>query len=254
MQKKKPTSLIQVQPNKKATNKFYKTEYVRALFNQMASTYSLVNYGTSFGFSLRWRKQFIHHLNGTTDAIKVADLMTGMGETWPFIKSQWQNGEIYAVDISENMLARAGKKNKKYFQNKVILINEDILNNSFPDAHFDVIICAFGLKTLSLFQLEILAKETQRLLKKGGQYSFIEVSLPQYTALRKPYLFYLKRVIPLVGKLLCGNATTYKMLGYYTEKYQNSTAAFKQFEAIGLTPIQHQFSYGCATGFYGIKQ
>ncbi|WP_206598632.1 hypothetical protein [Rufibacter ruber] len=46
----------------------------------MASSYEGMNYLTSFGFSYVWRRQFLQPLPSLQGAVKVADLMTGMGE------------------------------------------------------------------------------------------------------------------------------------------------------------------------------
>ena len=66
----------------------------------------------------------------------------------------------------------------------------------FPDHSADFIVCSFGLKTFNETQLGTLADEVVRLLKPGGVFSFIEISVPQ-NALRPAYMFYLKKLIPL---------------------------------------------------------
>jgi len=63
-------------------NNQYDPEYIKGLFNKMSGSYERVNYITSFGFSLRRRKQFLKPLKASQDNISVLNLMTGMGETW----------------------------------------------------------------------------------------------------------------------------------------------------------------------------
>lgn len=48
----------------------YNLEYVKGLFNRMSSSYERVNYITSFGFSIRWRKQFLQTLTQTSNKVE----------------------------------------------------------------------------------------------------------------------------------------------------------------------------------------
>lgn len=57
----------------------------------MSSSYEKVNYITSFGFSIRWKKQFLKVIPKNLNNISVLDLMTGMGEIWHPVKNQFPN-------------------------------------------------------------------------------------------------------------------------------------------------------------------
>lgn len=54
--------------------------------------------------------------------------------------------------------------------------------------------------------------ETKRILKPGGQFSFIEVSKPNNKLLKLFYGFYLGKLIPILSRLFLGNPEEYKML------------------------------------------
>lgn len=57
----------------------YETVFVQELFDKMSKTYSGMNTITSFGFSNRWRGQFLKEID-LSNASVVVDLMCGMGE------------------------------------------------------------------------------------------------------------------------------------------------------------------------------
>jgi demethylmenaquinone methyltransferase/2-methoxy-6-polyprenyl-1,4-benzoquinol methylase len=73
-----------VSSSDKMENNIYSPEYVGQLFERMSATYDRVNRITSFGFSVRWRRQCVRLLD-LKPGMTVADFMTGMGEAWPHI-------------------------------------------------------------------------------------------------------------------------------------------------------------------------
>jgi demethylmenaquinone methyltransferase/2-methoxy-6-polyprenyl-1,4-benzoquinol methylase len=195
--------------------------------------------------------EFLMKMEAGKDTV-LMDLMCGMGETWGQSRSRFNPGRFYALDFSLGMLAKAKRRLAKW--DDIEVIQEDILQNSLPDAHFDVISCAFGLKTFNSEQLKILAAEIRRILKPGGQFSFIEVSVPPNRLLRSLYLLYLKRFIPILGWLFLGNPAEYKMLGVYTEAFGNSREAYAIFRDAGLEVEYAEYFYGCATGIFGKRK
>lgn len=234
-------------------NDIYNPDYVKGLFNRMSSSYERMNYITSFGFSIRWRKQYLSSFNSTKDKVETIDLLTGMGETWRATKQILPNSNITALDFSDGMLTYAKTKNKLKFNSEITILKQDVLQNQLPDNHYDYVTCAFGLKTFDSEQLKTLAIETKRILKPGGQFSFIEVSKPQNIIFQKFYGFYLGQVIPILGKLLLGNPIEYKMLWQYTLKFGNAKYATEIFRETGLKVNYNSYFLGCATGFSGQK-
>jgi len=231
----------------------YKTEYVRDLFDKMSGSYERMNYITSFGFSIRWRNQAVKLLPKSQENIQVIDLLTGMGETWDSLRNRFPSATITALDFSTEMLKHAHQKNAKRFQNQIVIKQEDILNSHLPSNHYDVVTCAYGLKTFSGEQLELLAQETKRILKEGGSFSFVEVSKPSNKFLNALYGFYLNSIIPILGRLFLGNPVEYRMLWEYISQFKNTQKAVEIFEKAGLKTQYTSFFYGCATGMMGYK-
>jgi ubiquinone/menaquinone biosynthesis methyltransferase len=236
------------------TENIYKPEYVKELFNKMSSSYERMNFITSFGFSIRWRRQFLNSFESTKEKIEIIDLLTGMGETWNSVKHKFPNSSLSSLDFSKEMLKRAKLKSEKHYNSEIELIENDVLQNNLSSDKYDIVICAFGLKTFNIEQLETLAKQTKRILKPGGKFSFIEVSKPNNKILKFLYKLYIGKIIPNIGKLLPGNPREYKMLWKYTEKFENAKRASEVFNKNGLKSEFNSYFYGCATGFSGIKE
>jgi ubiquinone/menaquinone biosynthesis methyltransferase len=230
----------------------YQPAYVKSLFNGMSASYERMNFITSFGFSIRWRRQCLKRVK-SKNSKSILDLLTGLGEMWTLLKTACPEGRLTALDFSEEMVNRASFKNNKKFGNSIDLRLEDILENSLPSDHFDLVVCAFGLKTFSEEQLERLSFEVHRILKHGGQFSFIEVSVPTNRILRVLYGFYLGKVIPVLGRLFLGNPEEYRMLWKYTKLFGNAKTASDVFAMSGLDAVYSTYFFGCASGFYGQK-
>lgn len=219
----------------------------------MSSSYERMNYITSFGFSIRWRKQFIYKFQKSEENVKILDLFCGMGETWGFIKQRFPNSEITALDFSEGMLNSAEIRNKKYFKEKVKILNEDIFKNTLQDNYFDYVFCGFGLKTFNEEQIDFITKELNRVLITDGKFSFVEVSEPKNKMLKLFYGFYLKNLIPIFGKIFLGEPVEYKMLWKYTENFKNSKSVNMIFRKNNLFSNYKEYFFGCASGISGKK-
>ena len=81
----------------------------------------------------------------------------------------------------------------------------------------------------------------------------IDVSVPDGLFLKTLYMFYLKKIIPVLGTLFLAKSETYAMLGKYTENFQNSKNIYTIFQNNGFELEYLKYFYGCATGIKGIK-
>ncbi len=231
----------------------YEPKYVQNLFDKMSGSYTRMNYITSFGFSERWRRQCVKEAN-ITKGKTVVDLMTGMGECWNHIFREFDSeSKLISLDFSSEMIKRAQKKEQKFNGYKIEILEENVFQNSLEDESADYIISGFGMKTFNNEQLFLLAREVDRILKLNGTFSFIEVSVPSNKILKGFYMFYLKNIIPVLGRLFLGNPDTYKMLGIYTEEFNNSKKVKEIFENQNFQVEYVDYFFGCATGIKGIK-
>ena len=228
----------------------YDPASVRALFDEMAGTYGPVNVISSFGFAVRWRHQAVAGMN-LGSAENVVDLMSGMGELWRSLARELPgSARVLAVDISPEMARRASRRQP--FALEVRL--GDALAMDLPLASADAVVSSFGVKTFDLDQQRRLAGMVAHLLRPGGQYSFIEISVPPFAPLRVLYMFYLKQVIPFIGRLFLGNPNNYRMLGIYTEAFGDMTHFRSCLAEAGLEAMQVSYFFGCATGVRGVKR
>ncbi len=231
----------------------YSNEFVKSLFNEMSKTYGVVNLLASFGFAHFWRRDCIKQI-ANKNHIQVIDLMAGMGENFSLIlRTAPSVTRIQAIDFSSAMVEGMRRRIQHWPPQTIHILEEDVLHSSLASQSADAVYCSFGLKTLTTQQRQLLAKVVKDLLKPGGEFSFIEISVPKLLILRAVYLFYLRYLIPVVGYVCLGNPDNYRMLGFYTENFGDSRqfAIFLQEQGLEVNLTNHFF--GCATGVRGRK-
>lgn len=158
-----------------------------------------------------------------------------------------------ALDFSGGMLRLAERRKARFTSLDITLRRQDALASSLKDGCADRVICGFGVKTLSKEQSERFAFEVARILKPGGGFSLIEISVPGNWLLRLLYMFYLKRIVPIVGWLLLGNLENYRMLGVYTEEFGDCRSMRDTLARHGLLAEYRGYFFGCASGVGGTK-
>jgi len=232
----------------------YEPEYVEKLFNKMSNSYERINILFSFGFTYFWRKEMINKVTASSNNLEIIDLMTGMGETWDLIKNKYPKSRLSGLDISKGMLKRANRKNEKEYENKVIILNENILDNSLKSESYDLVFSAFGLKTFNRKQIRKLAKEVKRILKPNGEFAFVEISEPSNYLLNLFYKLYIGKITPQITRLLLGDPIEYRMLWEYTKRYKDSKWVADVFKEEGLQTKYDRYFWGCGTGIHGTKK
>lgn len=240
-------------PKPPTNDELFDPKFVASLFDEMASTYGLVNTVSSFGFCYFWRLACAKLVNPPPGA-KVVDLMSGMSELSILLRGRTPSvASIVGVDLSSVMCSRAQTKLKERSIDDIHVVSADALDLGLASESVDTIVSSFGLKTFSPSQTEALAEECWRIARPNAELGFVEISVPRSRLLRWPYLFYLEKVIPFVGRILMGNPENYRLLGVYTQRFQGSAQAVEAFRRVGFEVEPVRLFFGCATGLRGRK-
>ena len=86
----------------------------------------------------------------------------------------------------------------------------DTLELPFRDESFDGAMVAFGIRNVA--DLPAGLAELRRVLKPGARLVVLDFTTPTFAPLRAAYLFYFRRVLPLVGRIVSGHPTAYTYL------------------------------------------
>lgn len=180
------------------------------MFSSIARRYDFSNHLFSFGQDFIWRKKTAN-LCCTKPIEAALDACCGTGDMAFALARTRKVKTITACDVSSPMLDLARSKQARLPENTPI---EWLLcpaeNTGLPDASFDLITCAFGMRNVD--HVEQTLKEMHRLLKPGGKVCILEFFLPQNKLLRNGYLFYLGRIMPIAAKRIVGNSAPWHYL------------------------------------------
>lgn len=231
----------------------YDAKTVRRLFDEMSKTYGVVNLIASLGFTIIWRRVCIRKIKAREHVEHIVDLLAGMGELMPNLHSHFGSiGKIQALDFSSQMCEGARKQAAR-MSFPVEIIEADLFDRGLLSSSADIVVSSFGLKTFSNEQQTELAKELDRVLKPGAEFSFIEISMPDSRLLRALYKLYINLIIPMIGKFCLGNPANYRHLGVYTENFKNSQHFHSELLKLGIESNYFEHFFGCASGVYGRK-
>jgi demethylmenaquinone methyltransferase/2-methoxy-6-polyprenyl-1,4-benzoquinol methylase len=193
---------------------------VRHLFDAIAPKYDLLNHVLSANVDRLWRWQTARRFRGVLanpDAA-VLDVCCGTGDmTLALLNRRSQGAKpILAADFSPEMLSRGAKKfgqprvgARQAGASYAVPLEADALHLPLESASLDLIVTAFGFRNLANYQAGL--KEFHRVLKPGGQLGILEFSEPG-GLLGKAYAIYFHRVLPLIGRLVCGQNGPYNYL------------------------------------------
>jgi demethylmenaquinone methyltransferase/2-methoxy-6-polyprenyl-1,4-benzoquinol methylase len=206
------------------TNKFYASGEQRAakvndLFATIAPRYDLINDLQSFGWHRIWKRRLLKLAAGRPGE-RALDLCCGTGDV-AFALAR-QGLEVTGLDFSEPMLAVAAKRLenlKPTLTGRVEFLRGDAQQIPFPDASFDVVTISYGLRNLADWERGL--REMQRVTRPGGRVLVLDFGKPDNAIWRGIYFAYLRRFVPLMGRIFCGDPETH---GYILESLMHYAA------------------------------
>ena len=217
-----------------------KTEQVRDMFDGISSRYDALNHLMSLGTDRGWRRKAVHCLVREGRPLEVLDLACGTGDLSIALARRLPEGSrITGLDLSEGMLAVMREKVAAAgLADKVSASQGDGTALPFPDASFDAVTIAFGIRNFSDRPLGL--REMLRVLRLGGTLVILELSEPENRLLRGLYRFYILRVLPLVGGLVSGKKAAYSYLPASVIRFPGRREWMQTMQAAGYAQLRHK--------------
>jgi len=214
--------------------------HVREMFGRIAPRYDLLNHLLSLDIDKVWRRRVARRFRGVLQDSKadVLDLCCGTGDlAFAFRRQAPDGAEIVGSDFVPEMLVRARAK-AAAAKAAVEFIEADALNLPFAPASFDLVSCAFGFRNLANYECGL--NEILRVLKPGGAAAILEFAEPSGKLFGALYRFYFRRILPVLGGIISGNASAYAYLPSSVSAFPSPEALQAQFERAGFVEIQFE--------------
>ena len=230
---------------------------VRQMFDTIAPRYDLLNHVLSANVDrLWWRKAARRFRRVLADPeAAVVDICCGTGDmTLALLKHRPPGSRpILAADFARAMLARGRQKfaARAPGQPGAIALEADALHLPLGSGSVDLLVTAFGFRNLANYEAGLA--EFHRVLKPGGALGILEFSEPG-GLLGKAYAVYFRRVVPAVGRLLCGQSEPYRYLPSSVGSFPAPPAMLDLMRSAGFADCSWDaFTLGIA-GLYTAKR
>ena len=225
--------------------------YVSSLFDAIAHRYDLLNHLLSGGVDLYWRRKAIDTLRSLKPR-RILDVATGTADL-AIASLRLKPESVVGIDIAEKMLAIGREKLEKKGLGAIITLESGEAEHlAFPDGSFDASIVAFGARNFE--HLEQGLREMGRVLRPGGRIVVLEFSRPASFPFKQIYLFYFRRILPLIGRLVSKDQGAYTYLPDTVMKFPEGDAFLGILRTAGFAAVrQERLTFGIATIYTGEK-
>ncbi len=192
--------------------KYYESEserrpFVSALFDNAAKHYDWVCAMGSLG-SGRFYRGWVLTQSGLRAGMKFLDVATGTGlVARAATRLLPERRAVVGLDPSAGMLKEARKALS------VPLVQGIVEDLPFATNHFDFLCMGYALRHVT--DLGVAFRECRRVLKPGGRFLVLEISLPSSAAGQRVFKLYFERVLPLLTRISTGSAQAELLMQYY---------------------------------------
>jgi demethylmenaquinone methyltransferase/2-methoxy-6-polyprenyl-1,4-benzoquinol methylase len=209
-----------------------KARRVRGVFDSVSGNYDVMNDLMSGGLHRLW-KHFTLGLTNLRPGQRALDVAGGTGDLAAGLARQvGERGLVVLTDINASMLARGRDR----------LINDGLVGNvqvaqvnaeklPFAPATFDCVTIGFGLRNVT--DKPAALASMRRVLKPGGQLLVLEFSRPN-EALKPLYDAYSFHVLPLLGKIVAKDETSYRYLAESIRMHPDQETLLGMMREAGL--------------------
>jgi demethylmenaquinone methyltransferase/2-methoxy-6-polyprenyl-1,4-benzoquinol methylase len=224
------------------------------MFDSIAPRYDLLNHVLSANVDRLWWRRAARRFEAVLAQPQAAilDICCGTGDlTMALLKRRPRGASpILAGDFSPAMLRRGAEKfgpKKAADAPYAVAIEADALHLPLRAGSLDLVVTAFGFRNLANYEAGL--KEFHRVLKPGGQLGILEFSEPG-GLLGNAYAVYFRRVLPAIGRMICGKDGPYNYLPTSVDSFPPPDAMVEMMQAAGFAQCAWQpYTFGIA-GLY----
>jgi len=218
------------------------TREMAGMFDDVSGRYDLLNRLMSLGQDRAWRAALWRAV--PEEAHTVLDLCTGSGASLAGLRRPGRL--VLGVDVSRHMLSLAASRERATGW-APRLVCADAFRLPLGDGSVDAVTIAFGMRNLRP-SLDAL-RELSRVLHRGGTLAVLEAKAPHRGPVAPLHRFYLRRLVPLAGRL-SRDPTAYAYLSRSIFEFGTGSELESELAETGFELIEHRAFLLGATGLW----
>lgn len=213
-----------------------KKQQVEQMFDTISGNYDSLNRMISLGTDQGWRRNVLKMVSSTNPE-SILDIATGTGDL-AILLAKSNAKRIVGLDLSAGMLEVGKAKIKALnLEQTIEMIQGDSENLPFQDNTFDAITVAFGVRNFE--NLEKGLSEIARVLKPNGIFVILETSVPTKFPFKQGYNFYMKTLMPLIGKMFSKDKKAYEYLSESAQNFPYGEQLNAILRKVGFKNVKH---------------
>jgi demethylmenaquinone methyltransferase/2-methoxy-6-polyprenyl-1,4-benzoquinol methylase len=225
---------------------------IAGMFDAIAHRYDRLNRLLSVGLDRRWRRQAVDALGLPPDA-RVLDVCTGTADlAMTASRHRSRPRAVLGIDFAGEMLALGRGKLAAAGLSTVRLARGDACRLPCAASSVDAVTVGFGIRNVS--DTSAAVAEMFRVLKPGGRLAILEFGEPSLPLLRSIYLWYFRRVLPRIGRLLSKHTEAYAYLPASVSAFLTPGAFVALLRTSGFAPVSvNRLTFGVVYLYVGRK-
>jgi demethylmenaquinone methyltransferase/2-methoxy-6-polyprenyl-1,4-benzoquinol methylase len=216
-----------------------KQTLVNDVFHSVASRYDLMNDLMSGGLHRVWKDIMVGTLNPPKSERPYAllDVAGGTGDiAFRAAKASGDGFRATVCDINADMLTVGrDRAAKRHLGDRVSFVEGNAEDLPFPDRSFDGYTIAFGIRNVP--RIDRALSEAFRVLRPGGRFLCLEFSTVDVPGLDRLYDLFSFRVIPELGRVVTGDAESYRYLVESIRQFPKPAAFSEMISAAGFSRV-----------------
>ncbi len=229
-----------------------KAEQVERMFDHIAPSYDRLNHLMSLGIDRMWRRRAIRWLRPFRPGL-VLDVATGTGDFAILACRMLPSASLTGIDLSEGMMQVGRRKVEQAgLATRIDFQREDCEALSFPDASFDAVTVAFGVRNFE--HLDRGLAEMCRVLRQGGHLVILELSTPTRFPMKQLFALYSRVAMPVMGRTISHDDSAYTYLPESIRAFPQGEVMQESIRRAGFSQVSfRRLTFGLCTLYMATK-
>jgi demethylmenaquinone methyltransferase / 2-methoxy-6-polyprenyl-1,4-benzoquinol methylase len=224
-----------------------KQALVDDVFRSVAGRYDLMNDLMSLGLHRAWKDALIGAVNPPKQRpFALLDIAGGTGDiAFRALEAGGELTRVTVCDVNPDMLAVGQERAAAHSpasgggrEGRITFTEGNAEALPFADKSFDAATIAFGIRNVP--RIDAALREAFRVVKHGGKFVCLEFSAVDVPGLDRLYDFYSFNVIPALGRVVAGDAESYRYLVESIRRFPRPEAFAAMLRAAGFARVSYQ--------------